>query len=316
MNTRFGIDDLPGLCPGGSVVTIGVFDGFHLGHARVIGDTVTWARELGVAPAVITFREHPDAVLKGRAPRLIVSLQHRLLLLGRAGIAAAVVLDFDQRIQQISAEQFAGDVLARGLNARGLVLGHDAALGRGREGTPARFAALGRDLGFTVRTVAALHIDRATVSSTAIRSAIEGGDLDEAARMLGRPVSVLGVVVGGSQRGRLLGFPTANLDLMGEVRPPVGVYAVRGVLGSRTLAGVCNIGLRPTFAQGDRPEQRKELLEVHLLDFHGDLYGQELEVQFVARLRGERRFENGAALAEQIGRDIAQARTLLGLPAS
>jgi riboflavin kinase/FMN adenylyltransferase len=313
VKTHAGIDGLAGLCPGGSVVTIGVFDGLHLGHTRVVGTTVDWARELGVEPVVVTFREHPDAHLKGRAPRLIISLPHRLLLLQRAGVAATVVLDFDERIRQITAEEFARHILKEGLAARGLVLGHDAALGRGREGTPERFRELGPGLGFTVRTVPALAVDRAPVSSTAIRSAIEGGDLEEAARMLGRPVSVLGTVVGGSHRGRLLGFPTANLDLMGEVRPPVGVYAVRVVLADRTLPGVCNIGLRPTFARGDLPEQRKELLEVHLLDFDADLYGQDLEVQFVARLRGERRFESGEALAEQIGRDVAQARRILGI---
>jgi riboflavin kinase/FMN adenylyltransferase len=237
-----------------------------------------------------------------------------LLLLERAGIELVVLLDFDERVRRITAETFAREVLQRDLGVRELVLGFDSALGRDREGTPTRFAELGRQHGFTVTVIEPLRMDNAPVSSTAIRSAVEGGDLVEAQRMLGRPVSVLGKVVGGSQRGRLLGFPTANLDLMGEIRPPVGVYAVRiGHLDTAEVyLGVCNIGLRPTFAHGDLPEQRKELLEVHLLEFSGDLYGKELEVQFVVRLRSEKRFESGEALALQIEKDVAEARRILG----
>jgi riboflavin kinase/FMN adenylyltransferase len=304
---REGLEGLAGLVTGASVVTVGVFDGVHRGHADVLARTTALARELGCQPVVITFRRHPDAFLRGKAPKLIVSLRHRLLLFARAGLGASVVLDFDERIRRITAEEFAREILATGLRARALVLGFDAALGKDRQGTPERFAELGAGLGFEVRVVPPLLVGGAPISSTAIRTAIESGELAEAERMLGRPVSVLGKVVAGSRRGRLLGFPTANLDLEGEVRPPAGVYAVRVLARGRQHGGVMNIGQRPTFG-GQEPH---EVLEVHLLEFAGDLYGEDLEVWFVARLRGERKFPGTGELVEQITRDVEAARRIL-----
>lgn len=290
-----------------SAVTVGVFDGVHLGHLRLVHELLELAARLDAVPTAITFRTHPDALLRGGAPPEIVSVPHRLRLLRRAGVQRLVLLDFDERLRAMTAAEFARVVLAERLRCRGLLLGFDSRLGRDREGTPARFAELGADLGFTVQTSAAVEVDGEPVSSTAIRAAIRAGDLQRSSRLLGRYPSAFGVVVRGDARGRTLGFPTANLVPQSTVLPPHGVYAVHVIHDGETYAGVANHGRRPTFAGGDGDA----LLEVHLLDWQGDLYGATLEVSFVARLRDERTFADAAALRAQIESDVARARAVL-----
>jgi riboflavin kinase/FMN adenylyltransferase len=218
-----------------------------------------------------------------------------------------VLLTFEPRLRNMTAREFAEVVLHKSLRAKGLLLGYDSALGKGREGTPQRFAELGPEFGFCVETGARFELDGKPVSSTAIRAAIASGDLAQAQRYLGRPPGALGTVVHGDARGRTLGFPTANVEPQAAALPPPGVYAVEAIVDGRTWPAVANLGARPTFGDGE-PSSR---LEVHLLGFAGDLYGRELEVTFRSFLRGERKFASAEALREQIARDVEAARQAL-----
>jgi riboflavin kinase/FMN adenylyltransferase len=303
--------------PRGAVVSLGMFDGVHLGHQAILAANVARARELEAVPTVVTFRRHPKTLLLGRAPRTLTTLEHRLELFARAGIEHAAVLSFDAELRALAAAEFIARIAVEGLGVRSFVLGFDSKFGRDRGGTPESL----RELGFEVEIAPKVVINGRPVSSTAIREAVELGDLPAAAAMLGRPVSVFGRVVHGASLGQRIGFPTANLNLHAGLHPPPGVYACRvhplgpgGTGGSghtearRTYDGVTNIGFRPTVA----PEPpRRPQVEVHLLDFEGDLYGQRIELEFVAFLRGERRFSGVDELAAQIARDVAGARVLL-----
>jgi len=285
-----------------SVVAVGVFDGVHLGHHRLLHQLLEMASALQAMPTVVTFENHPDQMLRGDAPPPLCSVAHRLRLLRRAGVLRLALLRFEPQLQQMTARQFAEVVLLRGLRARGLLLGYDSAMGRDREGTPARFAELGEELGFEVRTGEPFEVGGEPISSTRIRDAIASGDLTGARRCLGRFPGALGTVVHGDARGRTLGFPTANLALQPGALPPTGVYAVEAVVDGETYAAVANLGERPTF------EASGPSLEVHLLDYDGDLYGRELEVSFRVLLRDERRFEGPDQLKAQIARDVEAAR--------
>jgi len=302
------LDPLPLAGYGGSVVSIGVFDGVHLGHQAILAANVERARALDLRPTVVTFRGHPKRVLLGRAPRTLTTLEHRLELFRRAGISHTLALAFDESMRDTPADVFVREVLQERLGARHYVLGFDSKFGRDREGGPD----LLRTLGQAVDVVPRVTVNERAVSSTAIREAVELGDLQGAARMLGRPVAILGTVVPGEQVGRRLGFPTANLDLDHELHPPTGVYACRARRvvepGSAWSNAVTNIGYRPTLA-GEQPESPR--VEVHLLDFEGDLYGAALEVEFVQALRPEQRFDGPDALAAQIDLDVAAAREVL-----
>jgi riboflavin kinase / FMN adenylyltransferase len=300
--------------PRGSTISIGVFDGVHLGHQAILRANVARAREIGAEATVVTFRRHPKKVLLGRAPGALTTLDHRLELFARLGVEHTVALNFDTELRELSAEEFVREWLVRALGARHFVLGFDSKFGRDRRGGPE----LLQTLGYPLDVVGQVLVDRRPVSSTAIREAVALGDLNGAQRMLGRPLSVLGRVVHGEALGRRIGFPTANLNLMQGLHPPAGVYAVwarvlEGEEGRRfgaALPAVANIGRRPTVA-GESAEER---VEVHLLDFAGDLYGRRLEVEFAAHLRGERRFSGIEALSHQIRRDVAAARAVLELP--
>ncbi len=293
------------------MVSVGVFDGVHLGHQAILAANVARARTLGAAPTVVTFRRHPKRLLLGNEPRTLTSLEYRLALFARAGIERTLALAFDEALRSVPAEAFTREVLVGRLGARAFVLGFDSKFGRDRAGTPE----LVRALGYDVTIVPKIEVSERAVSSTTIREAVELGDLAGAARMLGRPVSVLGTVIHGRELGRRLGFPTANLDLHHQLHPPVGVYACRvreverdGSTAEPLRPAVANIGYRPTVEAGAAGELA---IEVHLLDFDGDLYGAHLEVLFEARLRGEERFADVEALARQIRADCAAARAAL-----
>lgn len=296
--------------PGHSVVAVGVFDGVHLGHLRLLHQLLEMAAALQGTPTVVTFANHPDELLRGAAPPPLCSVPHRLRLLRRAGVQRLVLLPFEPRLQHLSAQQFLAQVLAGPLRARGLLLGYDSALGKDREGTPQRCRELGAALGIEVRTGAPFELDGQPVSSTAIRSAIARGDLVLAQRFLGRWPGALGTVVHGSGRGRDLGFRTANVAVQPAVLPPEGVYAVEAIVDAQVWPGVANLGRRPTFV-ADAAPTRESVLEVHLFGFQDDLYGRELEVQFRQFLRPEQRFADAAALRAQIAVDAAAARSLL-----
>lgn len=314
MIVHFETENLPAPPEEGAVVSVGVFDGVHLGHQAILAENVAHAASLDAVPTVVTFRHHPKSVLLGHAPRTLTSLEHRLELFRRAKIARTVVLTFDEGLRRIPAEAFAREFLGRKLGVRRFVLGFDSKFGRDRQGTPEHL----KELGFDVVVVPKVLVAERPVSSTAIREAVELGDLEGAARMLGRPVAVYGDVVPGDGRGRKIGFPTANLDLHHELHPPPGVYACRarlvgkgdGRANERRWPSVANIGFRPTFSDASGSRSDPPLVEAHLLDFSGDLYGQHLELEFLARLRGERRFPDLPSLQHAIAADVERTRSL------
>jgi len=308
----------------GCSVTIGNFDGVHLGHQALIRRTVERAREAGLPAVAITFDPHPLHVIKGKdAPPQLISLQHKLECFADLGINLALVMPFTLETAAWTPEAFVQKILVGCLNTRTLVVGYDYAFGKGRRGNAALLAALGQEHGFTVEQFPALYLHGDIVSSTRIRVALYSGEVARAAALLGRPHSVEGVVVKGMNRGgRLLGFPTANLHMdEGLLLPAKGVYAVLAEVspkrhslpgictggGGAYLKGVANVGNNPTF--GDEYLR----VETHLLDFHADIYGSPFRVHFIERLRDERKFNGVPELVEQIKRDAAKAREILSV---
>lgn len=297
----------------GTAVTIGFFDGLHLGHRVVIGEVRRVAAELGARSAVITFDRHPASVVRpASAPKLLTTLEQRLELLASTGIDYVVVVHFDEARSLESAEDFVRHELVDCLGVRAVVVGADFHFGHGRKGDVALLERMGADHGFEVdgiELVASGAEGARSVSSTNIRAALAAGDVEDANRMLGHPHEVRGVVQAGDKRGRELGFPTANVAVPDELQLPAdGIYAGWYVRPDGTeLATAISLGRRPTFYES----QPFSLLEAHVLDFSGDLYGEAAAVRFVARLRGEERFDSVDALVEQIGRDVARARALL-----
>jgi len=283
------------------VCTVGVFDGVHRGHRQLLYELGVWARSIDGTPAVVTFARHPREVLTGEQVPMILTLEHRLLELERHGVGAVFLLDFEA-IKDLHAEEFLRTVLRDELGCHHLLLGFDSHLGKGRDGTPATLPAMGERLGIEVRIASPVRdIKGHKVGSSAIREAIQAGDLDRAANLLGRPVCLRGSVVQGAGRGESLGAATANLDVAGMVLPPDGVYLVRVFLGGETAPAIANLGVQPTFGPG-APRR----LEVHVPGWERDLYGETMEVRMVRFLRPERRFESAAALKRQIARDLAE----------
>lgn len=284
-------------------LAIGVFDGVHLGHRAVIERSLSDARAHAGTAVVVTFDPHPARVLRPeRAPRLLTSTPHKLRIIRSLGIEQVLALPFTEAFAATEPESFIRE-LAATCDLREICVGHEWAFGKNRAGNLALLDRLGHELGFDEVGVAAVEIDGEVVSSTIIRAAIEAGDLAKAARLLGRPYSVLGTVKLGNQLGRKLGFPTANLSAHNEQFPPNGVYAVSAEVEGRSLRGVANIGVRPTLEQagGER------LLEVHLFDFQGDLYGSDLEIFFRSFIRPEMKFASLEALKAQIANDALEA---------
>jgi riboflavin kinase/FMN adenylyltransferase len=297
----------------GSALTIGFFDGVHLGHRMLVGEVRRVAAELDTASAVVTFDRHPATVVRPEsAPPLLTDLDQRLELLADTGIDYTVVLTFDERRSRERAEDFVTEVLVLGLRARAVVVGEDFHFGHGRRGDVALLSEMGRRHGFEVdglKLMASGTPGAHAVSSTAIRQALAAGDLEGANRMLGRPHEVRGFVARGDERGRDLGFPTANVAVpAGTCLPADGIYAGWYTRPDGAVLGAAvSLGRRPTFydhADGS-------LLEAHLLDFSGDLYDEPARVAFVARLRGEERFESVEALVAQMDRDVTAARAAL-----
>jgi riboflavin kinase/FMN adenylyltransferase len=278
-----------------------VFDGIHRGHRAVLARTREMAARKNGEVVVLTFDVHPRKVTTGAPPPLITSLAHRLLLLGREGVDVTVVLRFDAAMRETPAETFVEEVLLRGIGAVGVVLGHDSHFGHDRRGNVGLLREMLDPRGIPVESTEPVTLSEGTVvSSSAIRAAVSTGDLVEAGRLLGRTPALFGTVVRGDQRGRTLGFPTANLDMRHELRPGRGVYGARTTIAGRTWPAVVNIGGRPTFRPAD---DDGDTVEVHVLGFDGDLYGQDLEVTLFEKLRDEQRFDGPEALRDQITRD-------------
>lgn len=299
---------LPALADG-SVVTVGTFDGVHLGHRQVLDRLVERARARGLPAVLVTFDPHPlEIVRPDSAPDLLTLPHERLELLATTALDYVVVLRFTAQVARLTAQQFVDEVLLRRLAMRELLIGHDHGFGRGRAGDVTTLQELGGTRNFSVEVVPA-HADRdgRAVSSSAIRSAVAAGELAAAAAGLGRRYSVGAHVVSGARRGRILGFPTINVaPPPRKLLPAHGVYAVRAETPRGAFGGMLNLGGRPTF--GDPTVA----LEAHLFDAGVDLYGAAVRLEFVARLRDVRRFESGAALAAQLADDERDARSALG----
>ena len=288
------------------VLTLGNFDGVHRGHQEILRRLVHRAREVGGTAVVLTFHPHPAAVLTpASVPPLITDWRARVELIAAAGIDAIIVQRFTRAFSAVTADDFVRDLLVVGLGVHTIVVGHRVTFGHGRAGGADTLARLGSACGFAVEVVGPVEVDGMLVSSSAVRRAISAGDLERARAFLGRSPSACGRVVHGHHRGKSLGFPTANLRVTRLVLPPDGVYAVRARVHGAERAGVANLGFNPTFQVHERS------LEVHVFDFDADLYGHRIEISFVQRLRGEMRFPNPQALAQQIARDVAAARQAL-----
>lgn len=286
-----------------AVVALGTFDGVHQGHRAILDTAVRRGRDLGIPPVTCTFDPHPMEVLQpGRAPLPITTLDERLALIAATGIEGTVVIPFTRELAAIEPEAFVKDVLLDELRAREVVVGYNHTFGRGARGTARLLTALGERLGFRVHVAPPYEVDGVPVSSSEIRSALQAGDVERAARLLGRPYAVLGEVVQGAGRGRTLGFPTANVRPDRPALVPVGVYSCRMDVDGRQHDAVVNVGVRPTFGE------ESLAIEAHVLDFAGDLYGRRVGVSFLRRLRDETRFPSVEALRAQIAADVQSVR--------
>jgi riboflavin kinase / FMN adenylyltransferase len=295
----------------GAVVALGNFDGLHLGHQKVIGEALRLAAELDAPCGVLTFEPHPRAYFQPDKPAFrLTPFRIKLRQLDAMGVDYLYLLSFDRAMAERSPESFIVEVLGQGLEPIHLVVGYDFVFGKGRSGNAAMLGDLGRAAGFAVTSVpAAADAEGVVYSSTKVRERLAAGDPLGAARILGRPWEIEGRVESGDKRGRLLGFPTANVAIGGYLQPALGVYAVKAGIdegrGTRWLDGVANLGRRPTVG-GTRVQ-----LETHLFDFAADLYGRHLRVALIEFIRSERKFDGLEALKAQIAADSAEARARL-----
>jgi len=290
------------------LLTIGVFDGVHLGHRYLISRLVSQAKQKGLLSGVVTFKNHPrDLLLPGPHLPYLTTLIERERLLRQEGVDAVVALSFTRELAGVSARDFVG-LLQKYLRMKGLVVGPDFALGKDRQGTTDFLADLGKEIGFTVEVVSPKKISVEVISSTLIRNALAQGDMHRVTRLLGRPFSLHGKVTTGEHRGAGMGFPTANINVDArQALPPDGVYATRAYIEKKTYPSVTNVGLRPTF--GDSHERT---VEVYILDYSSDIYGKDLKIELIERLRGEQRFADVEALKHQITEDVGKSREILG----
>ncbi len=290
----------------GTLLTVGVFDGVHLGHRRLLSELVGQAARMRLLSGVVTFRQHPEDMLsKGRKLPFLTDLDSRLRLLRETDVDFTVPLSFTAELAEMGARPFI-TLLQSHLKMKGLVVGPDFALGKKREGDIETLGRLGKEMGFSVTIVPPLEINGEVVSSTAIRKAMADGDMKKVHDLTGRYFSLHGRVVTGAGRGEGLGFPTANLDVnSGQALPPDGVYAGLAHINGEVYRAMNNIGKSPTFGGGRRT------VESYLLEYSGDLYGRELSVDFVARLRDEKKFKDAAELKKQVAEDVKKGRIIL-----
>jgi riboflavin kinase/FMN adenylyltransferase len=290
----------------GMVLTIGVFDGVHLGHKYLLSRLKEQARQQDSLSGVVTFRRHPQETLSPRTKlSCLTTLTERARLLKDEGIDEVIVLSFNRKLAELSAQEFVS-LLQRYVRMQGLVIGPDFALGRRREGNTGVLRALGQDMNFTVTVISPIMINGEVVSSTSIRSALASGDMKKVNSLTGRYFSVSGRVITGAHRGAQLGFPTANLEPGPAKALPVdGVYATWAYMDNTAYESMTYIGKNPTFGNNQRS------VEVYILDYQGDLYNQELKIDIIERLRGDKQFNTAEELVKQIAEDVKQGRTIL-----
>lgn len=292
----------------GTVITVGTFDGVHRGHWAVLQEIRRRAQATDRRSVLVTFDPHPLRIVRPEhAPPLLTTPVEKKEILAESGLDYAVFISFTETLSRYEPRRFVEEILVGRLGVSELVIGYDHGFGRDRSGDAETLRAIGAELGFDVDVVPPVETTGDPVSSSRIRRAVSEGRMEEARACLGRPYSLRGVVVRGDGRGRQLGFPTANLKVAGadKLIPPPGIYAVRGVLRTGTFAGALHLGPRPTF-KGSPPT-----IELHLLDYEGDVYGEEIRVDFVEYLREVRPFGSAAALVEQMREDVEAARAVL-----
>jgi riboflavin kinase/FMN adenylyltransferase len=281
------------------VVAVGIFDGVHLGHCKVLKAAVKKAHSIKGTSVALTFWPHP------RQEESLYSLPHRLNLIAKLGIDACVVINFNAQFARISAGDFVRDILVKRLHSRAVYVGENFRFGKAQEGNVRFLARLCDTYGFSLKAFRVVTRGARPVSSTHIRALIKKGKLSIARALLGRPVSVLGTVIKGASLARRLGFPTANIDPHHEVIPPSGVYAVRVIFNQKKLPGLCYIGSKPTLS-----DKGMRHIEVYILGFQQDIYGKDLEILFFRKLRAEKKFNSLAELAAQIAKDTSVAKRL------
>ena len=299
---------LDGRITADSWLTIGSFDGVHLGHQAIIAGMAEGAHAAGLPAVVLTFEPHPLRVLRPNIPLLMLTTnEERAAVFASLGVDHVVAHPFNHEVAQLTAEAFIRN-LKESVGFSKLFAGYDFAMGRNREGTTAHLRELGPELGFELRVFEPVSEGELVFSSSRIRRSVADGDVATAARMLGRPYSLTGRVVTGAQRGRTIGVPTANVAVpRGRAVPGQGVYACRVTIQGRTYGAATNIGVRPTF----ETDVTDETVEAHILDFSGDIYNETIQVDFIQRLRGEQKFAGVEALIAQIKADIVRAREVL-----
>jgi riboflavin kinase/FMN adenylyltransferase len=289
-----------------TLLTVGVFDGVHRGHKYLISRLVEQARKRDLLPGVVTFRQHPQEVLAKTGLSFLSDLDERIRLIKAEGVAIIVPLSFTPELSHLTPHQFVS-LLQKHLKMKGLVIGPDFALGYGREGNIENLKALGKKMGFTVEIVPPVKINGEVVSSTAIREALDKGDMKKVERMIGRPFRLSGPVVTGAGRGVTLGFPTANLSVSPEQAVPAdGVYATRAYIDGKDYPSLTYIGSSPTFGGKERR------IEAYVLDYNGTLYGRELKIDIMERLRGDVKFKSTEELKQQIAEDVKKGKIILG----
>ena len=307
METLRSVSELSRL-QGPLFLAIGVFDGVHLGHKAVISTSAEHARAVNGTPVVVTFDPHPEKILRpDKAPHLLTATPHKIALIRALGVRHLLIISFDKHFAATEPEDFVGQLVQHSKPLREICVGHEWSFGKDRRGNLDLLKKFGAQFDFHVVAISPVKVGGAVVSSTAIRRAVEKGDLATAAAMLGRDYTVLGTVVAGGKMGKKLGYPTANLSAHSEQFPPNGVYLAEATLDRALYPGVVNLGYRPTVSSG-KPER---VLEIYLLDFDRDIYGKDVEVRFIRYLRPEQKFDSVEALVQQIERDVRQARELL-----
>lgn len=288
------------------VVALGNFDGIHLGHQLIFERTKHETREITGESVVFTFEPHPLKVLHAdHCPPLITPFKKKMMLIESFGIDVVICAAFTREFSAMPAKEFVKSILVDRIGTRRIVVGYDYSFGWKRQGRVEDLKAYAQEFGFKVTAVGPIRVGNQIISSSAIRNLIQRGEMAEAARLLGRHYMVLGKVIWGTARGRLLGVPTANVEILNELYPKNGVYAVRVLLDTQTYEGVANVGVNPTF------RANRFSLEVHIFDFDRDIYGKDIQVVFIERIRGERPFESPGALIEQIQKDMDQTRQVL-----
>ena len=304
METIFGIDRLSRQLVN-PVVTLGNFDGIHLGHQKILERVKTEASRMGGESVVITFEPHPLKVLSPQScPPFLTPFRRKILLIEQLGMDVALCIEFTKTFSEISPSDFVKNILVEKVGAQKVIVGYNYHFGKNKKGNPQILKQIGSLFNLHVEIIDSLIIEGMTVSSSKIRELIKNGQVEKASKLLGRHYSILGKVIEGAKRGHLLGFPTANLEISEELHPLPGVYAVEVLWKGQSFKGVANVGWNPTFqAEGEG----KISSEVHILDFNEDIYGEDIQMDFVRRIRDEARFDSIAQLITQIQKDIEWA---------